>query len=1524
MAKFLSRIFRSGSTSKSSSFHTSQTSLQDNQNRTPNNVRTSASLENLASYHIIPKELEKNKLHKASWEGNIDKVIKLARSGQVNIKDPQERTPLHLAVVRGHLDIVKYLIAHRAKLDAVDNDQRTPLIKAVLSGNQNPHLNYQICQALLNGGADDYINEVDKHGRNALHYAIDFGNENLVNLLLSSNKCDPNFKDRDQMTPLHLAIKRNSPHIVQLLVSDEREQQADPNIVNRYGQTPLHTAASVGYVDIVRLLLLSSVDEQCDPSILDSHQLTAYQVAKSNHQEVCAKLIEEYQERWYKQAPRRPTVSINDQTSMKRTNSVSLHPATNLQRDQDDTSDDSSTISTKTPSKSSPRRIKRSSDQWSDDNDQSKSELKPESHGLLNLFKANPLQSERTKTNESSVLNDLAANDPLRTDSKKLTSTSKPTTSQQAQLPSFFGIGPRIERVGSDNTSTSISVDQSVIPAQRTQENKPSTAKPYTTTVHHIVSTTKSWSDDTTTAPPPPLHTTKALPTIRQRSSDDTWNISQSDDDDDNSVPKVKSALSTLQKTLPFSPSINRSSHINSDDDDSIETEMRKFDSKKPTTNATTQNLVNKQIGNGYKVIGLSEVHSPVSEDSSWTASPAPINKETTTAKGVQNLVHHIDESSWTTSHAPVNKETAATTTKKGVQNLVHHVDESSWTTSHAPVNKETAATTKKGVQNLVQHVDESTWSISTAPIKKEIPPATTTTAKGVQNLVHHIDESSWTTTSHAPVNKETAATTTKKGVQNLVHHVDESSWTTSHAPANKETAVATTTTKGVQNLVRHIDESTWDDSRPLSPDAKQVKSSNTVSNLIIYPQKLPETRTTGTENLTKMMSTIMNSHTKQTTQPKLVGKLIVSSMVERTDSNLSENTSHLTDNEDDNEPSWQKKSEEWSVTAPNGQDFKTLQNLPRSTFPGDIHSLRESVSSTKSSINDLNELKENIKRLERNQEDTHELKRQLKEMEHKKNDFEKLYKENNQMLNDVKMKLELEKNEKQRLQSTTKDLNLELDQVRHKLHSLEDDKDLLNQRYMKLQEERDNHDKKLQMLQKNSVHSSSSNSYQDSDADTIRSLTAENKELHHRTKQLQSDVELHKESLDITKRYKIDLEKALEEKTYFQQELDRLKHEKDFVEHEKYEYKTKYDSLQEEIRVILFDRSKLEKSLTGELQEHIQEKQRSSDDIKKYRTEIEQLNIKLDDAEARLLVLQTQNEALLASKDRTIKHEYESLTERLNKTESDKNNAEQRYHDQHKHITNKQQQNSLGASLAAITSTPLNHGAHPQQSPTSTCSKCSTIQRNYEQEREHRMQTEKDNESLRDTLSRQKQYQQLNRTFPQEQTDENYLIVNSRQIRSDTERVKSELDRLRQDFDRLVANYEPTNNIHQQAQLHTQIDTFRQFYEQEFRQRQLTMSKITAGIKPAKVITYHRSTSSSMNHHHLSNETSSCTACINSRLLKERLETAIDTSLADQRYQTIKQTVPLPRQASALLTVNTTHNGLTSSVEILSPHRDV
>ncbi|CAF2158313.1 unnamed protein product [Rotaria magnacalcarata] len=269
------------------------------------NLRSTSSRDNLSTYQINPRELEKYKLHKASWEGKLHKVERLTRPGVIDLQDQQLRTPLHLAVARGHLNVVHRLVNEGARLNIVDKQQRTPLVTAVISSTQNPPLFYQICVVLLQGGADAW--------KNALHYAIDIQNEHLVDLFLSLQHCDPNFRDRDQMTPLHLAVQVNNPTLIQILLSEDRETQADPNLPNRNGQTPLHMAASLGYMGIVRTLLQSDLPEPCDPSILDVRQLTAYQLALENHHESCAKLIDEYQQSLTKLSPRREiSESINE------------------------------------------------------------------------------------------------------------------------------------------------------------------------------------------------------------------------------------------------------------------------------------------------------------------------------------------------------------------------------------------------------------------------------------------------------------------------------------------------------------------------------------------------------------------------------------------------------------------------------------------------------------------------------------------------------------------------------------------------------------------------------------------------------------------------------------------------------------------------------------------------------------------------------------------------------------------------------------------------------------------------------------------------------------------------------------------------------------------------------------------------------------------------------------------------------------------------------------------------------------
>jgi hypothetical protein len=209
------------------------------------------------------------------------------------------------------------------------------------------------------------------------------------------------------------------------------------------------------------------------------------------------------------------------------------------------------------------------------------------------------------------------------------------------------------------------------------------------------------------------------------------------------------------------------------------------------------------------------------------------------------------------------------------------------------------------------------------------------------------------------------------------------------------------------------------------------------------------------------------------------------------------------------------------------------------------------------------------------------------------------------------------------------------------------------------------------------------------------------------------------------------------------------------------------------------------------------------------------------------------------------------------------------------------------------------------------------TLQRSYEHEREQRLQTEKENERLRDVVSRQKQEHELNKSLHHHHDNEHFIPENSRQMRSETDRVKYELDRLRQDFDKLVLNYTPPNNPHQQAQLHSQIDTLRQFYEQEFRQKQSLLSNLANGIKPTNNEYY--TTPSPQKHeehsHPHNGNLHDRSSYSNSRLLKERLNNAIDSSLADQRIQTIKQMPILPRQTAP---TGTTNHTMPSTADIL------
>ena len=63
--------------------------------------------------------------------------------------------------------------------------------------------------------------------------------EHISKVLLEEAKLDPNAKNNDRYTPLHVACWRENVKVVQLLVRDER---CNPNEKNSNGDTALHIA----------------------------------------------------------------------------------------------------------------------------------------------------------------------------------------------------------------------------------------------------------------------------------------------------------------------------------------------------------------------------------------------------------------------------------------------------------------------------------------------------------------------------------------------------------------------------------------------------------------------------------------------------------------------------------------------------------------------------------------------------------------------------------------------------------------------------------------------------------------------------------------------------------------------------------------------------------------------------------------------------------------------------------------------------------------------------------------------------------------------------------------------------------------------------------------------------------------------------------------------------------------------------------------------------------------------------------
>ena len=185
----------------------------------------------------LNRKTNKKIIHIAAFYGSADSIGILLEYGA----DPKAKlkgtrlTALHLAAQFGHLDACKVLVEHpkawknKRALLARDNKRRIPLILAVMNG----HLD--VVKWMLSTGCPAYTK--DSSENSAIHYAAGYGWNDILQCLMAAPFADPGVFNMWKLSPFFIAMIKGHDLCASTLLETP---SFDVNATDSDGKSILH------------------------------------------------------------------------------------------------------------------------------------------------------------------------------------------------------------------------------------------------------------------------------------------------------------------------------------------------------------------------------------------------------------------------------------------------------------------------------------------------------------------------------------------------------------------------------------------------------------------------------------------------------------------------------------------------------------------------------------------------------------------------------------------------------------------------------------------------------------------------------------------------------------------------------------------------------------------------------------------------------------------------------------------------------------------------------------------------------------------------------------------------------------------------------------------------------------------------------------------------------------------------------------------------------------------------------------